>query len=60
MNPASNKTPCQESFEVETSDWGLNFERDEAGCYVEYQTGIMFGAFRLGWESHERKMENNG
>lgn len=45
------KTKCQESFEAETADWGLSFEVDETGTYIDFQTGVVFGAFSLGWES---------
>jgi len=43
------KTECQQSFELETLTWGLSFDRDEGGVYTDYQTGIVFGTFMLGW-----------
>jgi hypothetical protein len=51
------KTDCQEYFELVTSDWGLEYDRDENGCYSDYQTGVVFGSFELGWISHQRKIE---
>lgn len=53
------KTECQQSFELETLTWGLQYDRNEAGSYTDYATGIVFGTFMLGWNAaSENKAKN--
>lgn len=40
---------CYTDFEAATATWELDYERNEAGSYVEDHTGIVFGSFALGW-----------
>jgi len=53
------KTECQQSFELETLTWGLLFDRDEDGNYSEYNTGIVFGTFQLGWDAAMQNRAKN-
>lgn len=42
-----------EAFEEETKDWGLDYEKqtiDGRICYVDFNTGSLFGIFELGYE----------
>lgn len=43
------KTEVQEAFENSTKDWGLEYDMDENGKYIEFQTGSAFGIYELGW-----------
>lgn len=49
------RTKCQQAFEVETLTWGLDYEMDENGCYTDWNTGVVFGSFQLGWEAALRR-----
>ncbi len=54
-----DKTECQLAFELETITWRLEYDRRESGSYDDYETGIMFGAFSLGWDAALRNKAKN-
>jgi hypothetical protein len=43
------KTRAQESFELQTLTRGLDYSRNELGSYSDFNTGIVYGSFYLGW-----------
>lgn len=46
------KDPIKEAFEKACADWDFDFTPSENGDgYEDYNTGIMFGMFLIGWES---------
>lgn len=53
----SDLEEAQAAFEKEAADWGLDFERhpDKEDQYLEFETGLTFGSFLLGWQAHQRK-----
>lgn len=41
--------PCRTAFERECVDWGFDFTYTDH--YTDYNTGIMYGMFSLGWDA---------
>ena len=42
---------CRKAFEEECASWGLDFTSWNGKYYDDYDTGLAFGTFKLGWEA---------